>query len=289
MMWGDILVKYADLIERLPSDVVLLNWEYGSTVTEKQSALFGSKNRVFYNCPGVWGWSKFANTIDSGCKNIRRMVDYGARYGAKGILNTDWGDYGHINALAGSFHGMILGAALSWNTDGPDDETFDRAVSIIEFSDPTGTTAALLRELGSLHTRWRIMMEGIGGITPQMLKQIPDELIATTCRRAPELERELMAIRKKAPARKRIDYDEFIWSARATALNGRLALLAKRRIAKKLGRKNAAELKEFAHSVRRLSKEFEVLWRARNKESELFRITEVFHRIAKEAEDIAAG
>ncbi len=181
MMWGDILVKYPDLIDRLPPDVVLLNWEYGSMVTEKQSALFGSRNRVYYNCPGVWGWSKFANTIDSGCKNIRKMIDYGARYGAKGIINTDWGDYGHINALAGSFHGMVLGSALSWNTGGPDDQSFDRAVSRVEFSDTTEMTASLLRELGGLHTRWRILMEGINGITPQMLKQVPDDLIALTC------------------------------------------------------------------------------------------------------------
>lgn len=286
MMWGDILVKYPDLLDRLPKDVVLLNWEYGASVPETQSALFGAKPNVWYNCPGVWGWSKFINTFDSGSQNIRRMVAYGKTYGAKGILNTDWGDYGHVNPLAGSFPGFVLGAALSWNSAGPDDLEFDRMVSSIELSDATGSVAGLLRELGTLHARWRVMMEGFD--SPQAVKT-PDERVILTCRRAPEIEKELMLLRKKVPQNRRIDYDEFIWSARAITLNGRLALFAKRKAKKKLGRKNAVELKRFARDMRKLAADLAVIWRARNKESELFRITEIMEGIAKQAEKIARG
>jgi hypothetical protein len=286
MMWGDILVKFPNLLERLPKDIVLLNWEYGSTVSDKQSRLFGSKPNTWYNCPGVWGWSKFINTFESGSSNIRRMVDYGKRYGAKGILNTDWGDYGHINPLAGSFPGFVLGAALSWNTAGPDDLNFERMVSVLELSDPTGKAAGLLRELGALHARWRVMMEGID--SPQAVKY-PDATIVSTCRRAPEIEKELARLREKTPTDRRIDYDEFIWSARAIALNGRLALLAKRKAQKKLGPANASELRDFARDMRKLASDLALIWRARNKESELFRITEIMEGIAKEAEGIARG
>ncbi len=286
MMWGDILVKYPALLDRLPKDIVLLNWEYGSGVTDKQSVLFGSKPNPWYNCPGVWGWSKFINTIDSGCKNIRAMIDYGKSNHAVGILNTDWGDYGHINPLAGSFHGMALGAALSWNTAGPDDPAFDRMVSVTELSDPTGRAASLLRELGGLHCRWRVMLEGFESPSAQKL---PDALITNSCRRAPAIQKELELLRKKVPAERRIDYDEFIWSARAVALNGRLALLSRRKRAHKLGHQNAVELKQFARDMRALAKDFSVIWRVRNKESELFRITGIMEGIAKEAEAIARG
>jgi hypothetical protein len=286
MMWGDILVKFPDLLEKLPRDVVLLNWEYGSMVTDKQSALFGSKPNVWYNCPGVWGWSKFINTFESGASNIRRMVDYGKRYGAKGILNTDWGDYGHVNPLAGSFPGFVLGASLSWNSASPDDLNFERMVSVLELSDPSGRAAGFLRELGALHARWRVMMEGIE--SPQAVKY-PDDRIVDTCRRAPEIEKELSLLREKVPADRRIDYDEFLWSARAITLNGRLALLAKRRAKNKLGSADAAELRDFARDMRKLAADLALVWRARNKESELFRLTEIMEGIAKEAEAIAGG
>ncbi len=286
MMWGDILVKYPELLDRLPKDIVLLNWEYGSAVTDKQSALFGSKANPWYNCPGVWGWSKFINTVDSGCGNIRKMVDYGRKHGAVGILNTDWGDYGHVNPLAGSFHGFVYGAALSWNVSAPDDPQFDRMVSMLELSDPTGRAAGLLRELGGLHARWRVMLEGIDSSSA---RRLPDSFLVKTCRRAPEIERELALLREKVPAERRIDYDEFLWSARAITLNGRLAMLAKRLAAKKLGASNAAELRTFAREMRTLAKDLGTIWRARNKESELFRITEIMEDIAKEAEKIARG
>lgn len=286
MMWGDILMKFPELLDRLPRDIVLLNWEYSASVTDTQSVLFGSKPNAYYNCPGVAGWSRFINNLDSGSKNIRSMVDFGKRNNANGILNTDWGDYGHINPLAGSFHGMVLGASLSWNAAGPDDSAFDRMASVLELSDPSGKAASLLRELGTLHTRWRVMLEGIES---SKARKLPDELIINSCRRAPEIEGELELIRRKVPAARRIDYDEFIWSARAVALNGRLAILAKRKKNGKLGRGNAAELKEFARSMRRLSHDCEIVWRARNKESELFRITGIMEGIAKEAEKIAKG
>lgn len=286
MMWGDILVKFPELLDRLPKDVVLLNWEYGASVTEKQSALFGSKSNPWYNCPGVWGWSKFINTVDNGCQNIRKMVEYGKKNGAIGILNTDWGDYGHANPLAGSFHGLVYGAALSWNPGGTDDAAFDHMVSVLELSDSTGRAGGLLRELGGLHARWRVMLEGIDSPSA---RKLPDDLVVKTCRRAPEIERELAVLRKNVPADRRIDYDEFLWSARAITLNGRLAMLAKRQGAKKLGTANAAELKTFAREMRALAKDLGTIWRARNKESELFRLTEIMERVAKEAEGIARG
>ena len=289
MIWGDIVVKHPELIDRLPKDVTLLNWEYGAAVADVQTVLFGQKGVRFFNCPGVSGWNRLANDLNAASRNIRSMVDYGIKNGVRGILNTDWGDYGHINPLAGSFHGMVLGASLSWNSAGPDDDTFDRAVSFLELSDPSGKAASFLRELGSLAANWRFMMKGISGIAPEDFKRMPDELLVKSCRRAPEIEKELEKIRSKTPQDRRIDYNEFMWSARAIALNGRLALLARRRLNKKLGKKNARELREFAKSTVKLSREYETIWRARNKDSELFRITEVFKNIAADAEKIAKG
>lgn len=288
MIWGDIVVKHPELISRLPKDVTLLNWEYSQSTTDAQTVLFSKNGVQFFNCPGVSGWNRLANDLNAATINIKNMVDYGKKNGARGILNTDWGDYGHINPLAGSFHGMIMGASLSWNNDCADDD-FDRAVSLLEFSDTSGRVASLLRELGSLATNWRFMMKGISGIGPEDFKKMPDELLVKSCRRAPEIEKELEKIRSKVPADRRIDYDEFIWSAQAVALNGRLALLAKRRLNRKLGRKDARELREFSKSIAKLSRDYETIWRARNKDSELFRITEVFNDIIKDAEKIATG
>lgn len=289
MIWGDILVNHPDLLSRLPGDVILLNWQYRSSITEEQSILFGEQSNRFYNCSGVNGWNRLANDIDEATENIRKMVTYGKGNGAVGILTTDWGDFGHINPLAGSFHGLVLGASLSWNTGALDEGAFDRAFSVIELSDPSGRVGSLLRELGSLYTDWRMMIKGINGLTEEDFKRIPENLLKKSCRRAPVIAQELTELRSKVSIERRIDYDEFIWSARAVAINALTALLAKRKLAGSLGPENKAELEEFSRSVMDLVHDYEAIWRARNKESELYMVAGVFHRIACEAKAIARG
>ena len=43
------------------------------------------------------------------------MCGYAAKYHGIGVLNTDWGDFGHVNDPAFSVPGMIYGAVFSWN------------------------------------------------------------------------------------------------------------------------------------------------------------------------------
>ena len=47
------------------------------------------------------------NRLDYSYQNISRMCSYGVKYKAAGVLNTDWGDYGHINHPSLSIPGMI--------------------------------------------------------------------------------------------------------------------------------------------------------------------------------------
>ena len=42
------------------------------------------------------------------------MADYGYKYGALGMLNTNWGDYGNPASIEMALYGMVLGAAKSW-------------------------------------------------------------------------------------------------------------------------------------------------------------------------------
>ena len=68
--------------------------------------------------------------MNTASKNIRESIKIALKYGAKGILTTDWGDFGHVNGLALSFSGFALSAALSWNVeDIRNDEEFDSAFS----------------------------------------------------------------------------------------------------------------------------------------------------------------
>jgi hypothetical protein len=288
MIWGDIVVMHPELIPQLPKDIILLNWQYSPTVTEKWSRLFGESNAEFYNCPGIWGWSRFAYDLDRACNNIRSMTAYAKKYGATGILNTDWGDFGHINPLAGAYHGLAFGACISWNAGDTENAYFDKAFSVIEFGDESGKTASLLRELGSLYTLWRGMIRGIGNLKPEDFKlyKLTDEYLAKSCRRSREIAIELAKIRENVRDDRKQDYDEFIWGASAVNLNAQTAMLAKRKRENTLKGLTSKDMEQYSASLRALSDDLEKLWRTRNKESELYRLTAVLESIAKEADNI---
>ncbi|MBN1130085.1 MAG: family 20 glycosylhydrolase, partial [Chitinispirillaceae bacterium] len=151
MLWGDIVLHHPEVISKFPEDTVFLNWAYGADVTPEATETFYRAGVRQVVCPGVQGWSRFASDITGASSNIRRMAAYGKQYGAMGMLTTDWGDCGHVNFLASSYHGMALGAALSWDPKSyADDSGFDRAISFLQWGDRSGEIAILLRELGSL-------------------------------------------------------------------------------------------------------------------------------------------
>lgn len=148
MFWGDVILNHPDLINTIDKDAICLNWNYWYGVEEKDTKIIAESGRKQYVCPGVGGWSHLMNLMDNAFENIYRMISYGVKYDAIGVLNTNWGDYGHINLLSSSIPGMIYGAALSWNPSIEKDfNKMYKDISILEFGDSSGTLVSLLAEL----------------------------------------------------------------------------------------------------------------------------------------------
>jgi hypothetical protein len=148
MFWGDVILNHPDLINTIDKDAICLNWNYWCGVEEKDTRIIAESGRKQYVCPGVGGWSHLMNLMDNAFENIYRMISYGVKYDAIGVLNTNWGDYGHINLLYSSIPGMIYGAALSWNPNIEKDfNKMYKDISILEFGDSSGTLVSLLAEL----------------------------------------------------------------------------------------------------------------------------------------------
>jgi len=150
MIWADVIYQHPELISEVPKDLILLDWAYSHDSPFDRCARLAGAGRSFFVCPGTSGWNQVFNDIWNATRNIRRFVAAGKRYGAIGVLNTDWGDCGHFNMLGCSLHGAVLGAAMSWNEGQPDDKTFDRALSLHVFDDPKGTIGRAIRRAGSL-------------------------------------------------------------------------------------------------------------------------------------------
>ena len=117
MMWGDILLQHPECVAQIPEDVILLNWYYDADaeIAEEKIKAFYHQNRAQIACPATWAWNHFSESLVSSIPNITHMTKLAKQYGAKGILNTNWGDYGDPCSFDLSLFGLAYGAARSWN------------------------------------------------------------------------------------------------------------------------------------------------------------------------------
>ncbi len=146
MFWGDIILSNPEVIKELGEKVICLNWDYSEEVTDENAGKLYQLSVKQYLCPGVQGWKRMMNRLDTAYQNISRMCSYAHRYNAQGVLNTDWGDYGHINPPEFSIPGLIYGASFSWNAKQLDYEEINQYISVIEYGDRSAVFASLINE-----------------------------------------------------------------------------------------------------------------------------------------------
>jgi len=288
MFWGDIVKQHPDLVSEIPKDTILLNWGYFRNTDYESSRLFQEAGLDFFVCPGTSGWRRIINAVDNANINIRRYAEAGKRYGAMGLLNTDWGDYGHYNLLAGSLHGIALGAEVSWNVDGSDTEEFNRIWSWQTFGDDNTDVINALFELSAFandHMTWL-----------QMYSPFDADVYATLMGDGPErlerFAREGMAALDAArsnPGADQLAIDELYHGCRMLVLLAEKGTLLQHLAADDQPDNLDDQLNRWADRVLRQQSDYDRLWLARNKPSELFKIQEAVGRVALEAREIAKG
>lgn len=144
MFWGDIICGFPELVKKLPEQVICLNWGYGPEQREYETEVLHKAGATQYLCPGAGGWNMLINLINSSYRNITLMSSYANKYKALGFLNTDWGDFGHINHPEFSTTGMIYGAAFSWNESILSFEEVNKQISALEYKDSSETFLSII-------------------------------------------------------------------------------------------------------------------------------------------------
>ncbi|MHC4064279.1 MAG: beta-N-acetylhexosaminidase [Planctomycetota bacterium] len=290
MFWGDVIKKHPDLIDEIPQGAIVLNWGYTADADYESTALFCDAGLSTYVCPGTSAWNRVTNDINVAELNIRRHAAAGRKYGAVGLLNTDWGDDGHVNLLAGSWHPIALGAAMAWNANAPLAEDFDRAFSRLVFGDDTGELVTLLRRAvaaASLPRSWPMLYAPLAESIPTTV--VSDEALAQL-RSCSSAAASAFSRHTHAPGVNPQDMPELEISCRMNVLLAdRLAL--SRELPAVKGRPDSAlaeQLLRFAADCEALAPQYENLWLARNKRARLDEILAVFRRLADGARQLAS-
>lgn len=285
MYWGDVLLEKPGLLSEMPQDAICLNWEYYPEVTEEKTRLLTEAGvKHMYLCPGVQSWNHLINRHSDAYRNISLMCRNAHKYGAQGVLNTEWGDLGHIAHPEFSTVGQIYGAAFSWSDQPMAEEEINRAISVLQYGDAKGELVSLFRDLADTEcVNWwhavqykeeqqgravrrekeplsRILLVGLEVAQSRLLRgrELSDRLYGKLTEVSPQGKRDVCAYLVMGEGQE-------LLTRTGRALYERSQ-----------GRPLTDRPGELAVRIEYWLAEYQKLWRSVSKESELFRVTEVF-------------
>jgi hypothetical protein len=150
MIWADFALQNPEQIDLIDRDVVLLDWWYEAEFDAERIGRLRRDGFEVWACPGTSSWNCLFPRTENAERNVERWADAGRRHGATGLIDTDWGDYGHYNALGVSLQGYAWSAQQAWSGAVPARD-FDRAFARRVFGEDSPRIARLYRRLGAIH------------------------------------------------------------------------------------------------------------------------------------------
>ncbi|HSN10091.1 MAG TPA: family 20 glycosylhydrolase [Hanamia sp.] len=152
MMWGDVVSRNPEVIKDIPKNITLLEWGYEDFQPfNKTCPKYQQAGLHYIVCPGTSSWSSFTGRTDNMMRNVENAVENGIRFGADGMLMTDWGDSPHLQYLPVSYAGFSYAGALSWNDESRDEIDLAGYLSKAVFKDSAGLMGALVLEAGNYY------------------------------------------------------------------------------------------------------------------------------------------
>jgi len=301
LFWGDVIGHYPKMLPEVPKDAIALDWDYSPELHHSKARLIARTKREFYVCPGVSGWNRWLPDYETAHRNITGLAKLGKKTGASGLLNTDWGDFGHINTLGPTLPGIILGASCAWHVAAPELEAarFDAVVSRRALGDASGKLAALLREVSSAaKASWRGLSndrqrsrdfpphsyEPKTGLPNEMF-QFPAKEHAAALKTIKVLEKRIGKILGRAPLKGSLLAEEISVGLLGQRVMEEYYLLCHRAAGRT--KLKASTPKVVEGLFRELDRRLAGVWKKRNKPSEYFRIRDVIRGAQKRCRGFA--
>jgi hypothetical protein len=118
MAYGDIMVKFPEIISQLPPGLIALAWYYDPKPDPQYKQWLdplAAHHVPHMVTSGVSSWEEVAPDFDTTFENIDTLLAAGAKSHALGLVNTVWTDDGQM-LMQMSWPGMAYGAIASWQS-----------------------------------------------------------------------------------------------------------------------------------------------------------------------------
>ena len=148
LFWADIINEYPELVAEFPKDVLALNWGYYDDLPKEESCINFEKCGIPYCvCPGTAVWNTMTGNTVQAFENIKSTILKGYNHKAVGVVNTEWGDNGHLQGNYSALPATVYGAAMSWQPVENQDINVEQALNDM-LEDASQTIGNLLISAG---------------------------------------------------------------------------------------------------------------------------------------------
>jgi len=147
MFWGDIAVKYPELLSILPKDMIAVPWDYDPKPSyENIITPYTNAGLRVVVAPGAGNWRVIWPDLDSAFVNIRNFVRDGQKNLAIGTLNTTWNDDGE-SLIDLAWPGLVFGAVASWQPGESSIDDFKNSYDWAFYRNEDSTFAGVIENL----------------------------------------------------------------------------------------------------------------------------------------------
>jgi hexosaminidase len=152
MFWADIAEKFPQLLPTLPKDLIAVIWTYDNAPSyDNRLKPFQDAGLPIFVSPGITSWRRVYPDFNYSFVNIRNLTRDGQKYGAQGVLNTDWKDMGE--ELGGmDWPGLVFGAACAWQPGESSIEQFRESYDWAFYRNTDHTFEDILDNLAATNT-----------------------------------------------------------------------------------------------------------------------------------------
>ncbi|HEY4310672.1 MAG TPA: glycoside hydrolase family 20 zincin-like fold domain-containing protein [Pirellulales bacterium] len=125
IMYGDIILKYPEILDLIPKDIVLMDWQYEPADHYPTVDVLGSKGFPIIVLPGMSNWDRIFPDMSKAMINIRNFtLDCYRQPQPLGSITSTWGDNGSKNLRELLYYGYAYGGEVSWSPDSTDVSSF---------------------------------------------------------------------------------------------------------------------------------------------------------------------
>jgi len=152
LFWGDIAVKYPELLAILPKDMIAVPWEYDPKPSyENIITPYTNAGLRVVVAPGAGNWGVIWPNLESAFVNIRNFVRDGQKHQAIGALNTTWNDDGE-SLVDMTWPALVFGAAASWQQGESSIDDFKSSYDWAFYRHEGDTFSGVIENLDRAHT-----------------------------------------------------------------------------------------------------------------------------------------